>query len=358
MKYPGSAILQENVPLAPLTTLGVGGPARFLIRVTEEIQIREALEFSRSGGWPVFILGGGSNVLVSDRGFPGLVIQTALRGIRAKDTTGGEIEVAAGEEWDPFVAWCINRNLAGVECLSGIPGTVGGTPVQNVGAYGQEVSDTIRTVRVFDRNSSRFVELTKEECGFRYRSSVFNRESPDRYVVASVTFELSGPGGPRIRYSDLERCFAGRASPPSLLEVREAVLKIRAAKGMVLSPGDPDSRSAGSFFKNPVVNEQEARAVESKARASGRLAKTDSLPHYPAGERTVKLPAAWLIEHAGFTRGYGHGRAGLSGKHTLAIINRGGASASDIVDLMGEIQAGVRTAFGIDLVPEPVFVGF
>ena len=303
------------------------------------------------------MLGGGSNVLVSDRGFPGLVIQMALCGIRTGNTTDGEIKAAAGEEWDLFVAWCLARNLAGVECLSGIPGTVGGTPVQNVGAYGQEVSDTIRAVRVFDRNSSRFVDLSKEECGFSYRSSIFNRESRDRYIVLDVTFALSTGGSPRVQYADLERFFAGRTTLPSLAEVRDAVLRIRAAKGMVLTPGDPDSRSAGSFFKNPVVSEQEAQAAEDSARATGRLAKADSLPRYPAGEGTVKLPAAWLIERAGFSKGYGCGRAGLSGKHTLAIVNRGGASASDIVDLMHEIQAGVKTAFGIEILPEPVFVG-
>ena len=358
MKYSGSATLQENVPLAPLTTLGVGGPARFLIRVTEEKQVPEALEFAALGRWPVFVLGGGSNVLVSDRGFPGVVIQMALRGIQAGNISSGEIEAAAGEEWDPFVAWCLTRNLAGIECLSGIPGTVGGTPVQNVGAYGQEVSATIRTVRAFDRNSSRFAELSNEDCGFSYRSSIFNRESRDRYIVLSVTFALSAGGSPCIRYADLERFFAGKTNLPALAEVREAVLKIRAAKGMVLTPGDPDNRSAGSFFKNPIVNEQAAQLVEDNARACGRLAKAESLPRYTAGEGMVKLPAAWLIERAGFSKGYGRGRAGLSGKHALAIVNRGGASASDIIDLMREIQSGVKTTFGIDLLPEPVLVGF
>jgi UDP-N-acetylmuramate dehydrogenase len=358
LKFSGSATLQENVPLAPLTTLGVGGPARFLIRITEEKQVPEALEFAGAGQWPVFVLGGGSNVLVSDHGFPGLVLQMALRGIQAGNIGNGEVVAAAGEDWDPFVAWCLARNLAGLECLSGIPGTAGGTPVQNVGAYGQEVRDTIRTVRVFDRNSSGFVDLSKEECGFSYRSSIFNRQSRDRYIVLSVTFALSTGGSPRIQYADLEHLFADRAMSPSLLDVREAVLKIRAAKGMVLTPGDPDRRSAGSFFKNPILKEQGAQVIEDNARACGRLGRSESLPRYPVGNGMVKLPAAWLIERAGFSKGYGRGRAGLSGKHTLAIINRGGASANDIIDLMKEIQAGVRTAFGIDLLPEPVLVGF
>ncbi len=357
--YRGSAPLKENVPLAPYTTMGVGGPARFMIEAREESHAAEALEFARAGGWPVFVLGGGSNIVVSDAGFPGLVLRIALRGVTAK-TVGNRVDVAAaaGEEWDPFVAWCVARNLAGLECLSGIPGTVGGTPVQNVGAYGQEVSDVIERVRLLDRENLSLVELDRAGCGFSYRASIFNGSLRERYIVTSVVYNLLSGGRAQIRYADLQRHFVGAGECPPLAEVRAAVLKIRTAKAMVLAPGDPDSRSAGSFFKNPVVTQETAKHAESAARDRGNLAPDENLPRFPAFDGMVKIPAARLIERAGFRKGYSRGRAGLSSRHALAIVNRGDARAGDIIGLAQDIQAAVRAVFGIDLIPEPVFVGF
>ncbi|MFN6963027.1 MAG: UDP-N-acetylmuramate dehydrogenase [Pyrinomonadaceae bacterium] len=335
----------ENVPLAPLTTLEVGGPARFFARVADEAGLVEALEFADRAGLPVFILGGGSNVLAADRGFDGLVIQMCLRGITV---SGGTVTAAAGEDWDGLVADCVARGLAGVECLSGIPGTVGGTPVQNVGAYGQDVSETIRTVRCLDRESRSIVEMSNADCEFAYRSSIFNSSRRGRFVVLAVTFELSPGGGPKIVYKDLKERFA--AGRPSLAEVREAVIAIRRSKSMVLAPGDPNRRSAGSFFKNPVVETE---------RFWELAEKFGEIPHFSAPEGKVKLPAAWLIERAGFGKGFVDGDVGISTNHSLAIVNlHGRARAEDIVRLARRIRDGVAAKFGIELTAEPVPLGF
>lgn len=296
-------------------------------------------------GLPVFVLGGGSNVLVSDRGFEGLVIQIALRGLVTKPTS--EVTVAAGESWDAFVGYCVRYNFAGVECLSGIPGTVGGTPVQNVGAYGQEVSESIVSVRCFERTSGEIVELTNNECCFAYRSSIFNTSERDRYVVLSVLFRLTPDGKPRIAYRDLIERFAGRE--PTLAETREAVLSIRRSKSMVIDLNDPNHRSAGSFFKNPIVSRD--RFDEIWSRSGGKV------PNFPVGEAKVKIPAAWLIENAGFHRGFVMGNAGISTSHSLAVINRGGATAEEILSLARAIQSRVNETFAVELKPEPVLVG-
>lgn len=353
---PPPMILREQVPLAPYTTLGVGGPARFMIEAQTESQVTSALEFADAGQLEVFVLGGGSNILVSDEGFSGLVIRIALQGIEQKNR--GQISAAAGEDWDQFVFRCVEQGFAGIECLSGIPGTVGGTPVQNVGAYGQEVSEVITSVRALDRITRQAVELGNMECGFGYRTSILNTLNRNRYVVLSVDFALRAGGQPRIGYPDLSRCFAGRTHQPSLTEVREAVLRIREGKSMVIRPGDPDAKSAGSFFKNPILPEERAAQIEEAARQHGSLAGDPTMPRYPMPDGMVKLSAAWLIERAGFTRGHCRGRAALSNKHALALINKGGATAQEIVVLMREIQAGVRQIFGVELLPEPVFVGF
>jgi UDP-N-acetylmuramate dehydrogenase len=353
---PSSSDFRENVPLAPFTSLGVGGPARFMAEAQTEAQVIDALEFAEVHGLEVFILGGGTNILVSDAGFPGLVIRIALSGI--EKTTGGLVTAGAGEEWDPFVGSCVEQNLAGLECLSGIPGTVGGTPVQNVGAYGQEVGEVIISMRAVDRKTRQVFVLSNEACGFGYRTSVFNTADRERYVVLSVAYDLRAAGEPRITYPDLQRSFAGRTGRPSLAEVREAILRIRESKSMVLRPGDPDSRSAGSFFKNPVVPQDRIPPMEDTARRLGRMPVGESLPRYAMPDGMAKLPAAWLIEHAGFAKGYSRGRAGLSSRHALALINRGGATAQELLDLMREIQSAVHQSFGIELVPEPVFVGF
>ncbi len=351
-------LLKEHQPLAAFTTLGVGGPARYYVDAREEGHLLDALEMVDADQWPVFILGGGSNLLVSDEGFPGLVIKIGLKGFRSDEADRGRVTASAGEDWDSFVEDCVDLNLAGIECLSGIPGTVGGTPIQNVGAYGQEVSQTISSVRVLDRNAGTIMELESAARGFAYRSSIFNTEEKGRYVILSASFSLRPGGPPSIRYADLQRRFSGKGTAPTLGEVRRAVLDIRAQKGMIIRPGDPDSRSAGSFFKNPIVSAPEARQIEELARKKSRLAPGQALPAFRLPDGNAKLPAAWLIENAGFTRGLARGKVGLSSKHALAIVNRGGATAREVVDFMREIQSAVNESFGVDLQPEPVFVGF
>ena len=353
------AWIRENILLAPLTTLRIGGPARYLAEATCESQVQDGLAFAEGRGVPVFVLGGGSNILVADSGFPGLVLRVALMGVsRANSRNDGVVTAGAGEEWDGFVRLCVEREWAGVECLSGIPGSIGGTPVQNVGAYGQEVSEVIVTVRVLDRVAKSVRELQKTECGFTYRTSIFNTTHRDRYIVLGVTFALQVGGAARIDYADVRRHFAGRTDHLSLTEVREAVRRIRASKAMLLVPEDPDCRSAGSFFKNPIVSEERFLEIESEARRHGCLQEGESLPRFMAPAGMVKIPAAWLIERAGFQKGYTRRKAGISTKHTLALVNRGGATASDILELMREIQDRVNQIYGVWLNPEPVFVGF
>lgn len=343
--------VQTDVLLAPMTTLGIGGPARFFVKAESEGDLTRTLAYADEHRLPVFILGGGSNVLIADAGFDGVVIQIAIAGPELAAQSAGPglagITVGAGHDWDEFVAWCVDNDLAGVECLSGIPGTVGGTPVQNVGAYGQEVAETIIRVRCLDRLTGEFVELTNEECGFTYRTSIFNSTHRDRYVVVSVTYELTTGGGPKVVYKDLVEHFAGRE--PTLAETRDAVLAIRRSKSMVIDTNDPNSRSAGSFFKNPIV----PRPVYEKIAAA-----LPNAPSFPVDADHVKIPAAWLIENSGFRKGFAHGNAGISSKHTLALINRGGASAAEVIELKEMIQRTVAAKFAIDLTPEPIMVGF
>ncbi|HEX8250729.1 MAG TPA: UDP-N-acetylmuramate dehydrogenase [Pyrinomonadaceae bacterium] len=344
----------ENVPLAPLTTLKIGGAARFFVSAESESEVVKAIGFARENSLDVFVLGGGSNVLISDKGFEGLVLQIALKGVSTFQETGETVFVAAqaGEDWDAFVSFCVEKNLAGIECLSGIPGLVGGTPVQNVGAYGQEVSETIVAVRVFDRKNNRLIELTRAECGFAYRASIFNTTKKNRYIVLRVTYALKYNGAPKIVYRDLQNFFGEKK--PGLNETREAVLKIRAEKSMVIDAADPNSRSAGSFFKNPVVASKKFSEIAGRAKALG----IEEVPKFPVDADNVKIPAAWLIEKSGFHKGFRRGNAGLSTRHTLAIVNAGGATAADVLSLKDEIQNKVRENFDIALVAEPVFVGF
>jgi UDP-N-acetylmuramate dehydrogenase len=339
--------VQENLILSSWTTFGVGGPARYFLNATAERDVLDGLDFATSKRLPVFVLGGGSNLLVADSGFDGLVLKVGLKGLEWEDA---QLRAAAGEDWDSVVASCVDRGLGGVECLSGIPGLAGGTPVQNVGAYGQEISDVLISVRVLDRRSESIVELSKQDCGFSYRSSIFNNTEKDRYIVLSITYHLRKDSEPCLKYPDLMRRFSTQSAPPTLVEVRRAVREIRAAKGMLIVDGDADCRSAGSFFKNPVLTETEYQRLQGSA--------SEPVPRYPAGAGTVKTSAAWLIERAGFRKGYAIGPAGVSSKHTLALVNRGGARAADIVRLAREIRRGVEDKFGIRLVPEPVFVGF
>ena len=368
MKEP--FILQENVLLAPYTTLKIGGNARYFVRAETEEAVPEALMFAESKGLPVFVLGGGSNVLIADAGFNGLVLQIALKGIMLSEpgtvptglnvafknpvatalgsdtSTPVFVTAKAGVDWDDFVEYCVENSLAGVECLSGIPGFVGGTPVQNVGAYGQEIAETIVSVRCFDRTQKKIVTLTNTECGFTYRTSIFNSTKRDRYVVLSVTFALEKGGTAKIVYKDLIERFGERQQ--SLAEVRDAVLQIRRSKSMVIDRNDPNSQSAGSFFKNPIISKE--KLMELRIGYEG-------IPSFEFGS-SVKIPAAWLIENAGFGKGFTLGPAGISTNHTLAIVNRGGSSAAEILSLKDEILQAVEINFGILLQPEPVLVGF
>ena len=347
-------IVREHVPLASLTTLGVGGPARFFVPARAVPDVREAVQFARDRGLSLFVLGGGSNLLVADAGFNGVVLKIALIGTdRVDEGSYATFTVAAGEDWDAFVARTVESNCAGIECLSGIPGSVGGTPVQNVGAYGQEVSETIRTVEVFDRQVMEKKVFRNEECGFAYRASLFNTAERDRYVILRATYVLRRGGKPAIRYADLGKMFADLAPTPSLSQVRHAVREIRRGKAMLIDPRDDDARSAGSFFKNPVVPLRQFEELDSMLRSRGLV-----LPNFPAANGLRKLSAAWLVEHAGFAKGYLRGAVGISRRHALAIVNRGGATAAEIVALKDEIQGRVRDEFGITLLPEPVFLGF
>src|SRR5271165_5323300 len=311
--------IQENIQLAPWTTLQVGGPARYFAEAHSEDDVREAIGFAEARHLPLFVLGGGSNLVVADSGWPGLVLKMAIGGVEVSVQEGGMLfEAGAGVEWDDFVARAVTRNCAGVECLSGIPGSVGGTPVQNVGAYGQEVSETIESVLVFDLKDGRVRELCAEACGFEYRTSIFNTSERGRFIILRVTYGLTPGGKPRVEYADLKRHFAGVQQTPSLTSVREAVRRIRAAKAMLITPGDEDCRSAGSFFKNPVLSAEQYDELMRRATAKGL-----QVPSYPALDAQRKVSAAWLVEHSGFSKGYSAGRVGISRKHALAIVNRG-----------------------------------
>ena len=341
--------------LSELTTLRLGGPAGRLVEARTEDEVVAAVGRADAAGEPLLVLAGGSNVVIADDGFPGTVVRVLTAGI--DDRGNGTMTVQAGEPWDPFVARCVESGLAGVECLSGIPGSVGATPIQNVGAYGQEVSETITAVRVHDRQAHRTEELAPGECGFSYRSSVFKR-NPGRWVVLSVTYALDRqPRSRPIRYAELARELGveiGDTAP--LRDVREAVLTLRRRKGMVVDPNDPDSVSAGSFFTNPILDADEFERLERRVRE--RLGDDAAPPRFPEPDGRVKTSAAWLVERAGYTRGYGSpGPVALSDKHTLALTNRGGATAAQLLALAREIAAGVRREFGVELVPEPVLVG-
>lgn len=332
------------IRLADHTTLRVGGPARDFRAVADEEALIAAVAAADAEGLPVLLLAGGSNLLVGDDGFDGLVIKVETAGIDEGGVCGaGRVEVAAGEPWDRFVARMVEHGYAGVEALSGIPGAVGATPIQNVGAYGQEVAGCIERVRVFDRARATVTDLTAAECGFGYRDSRFKRE-PGRFLVLSVVFELPRSAVSRpVRYAELARTVnVGIGDTAGLAEVRHAVLTLRRGKGMVLDPADHDTWSAGSFFTNPVVAPERLPA---------------DAPAFPVEGGMVKTSAAWLIEHSGFSRGFGQGRARLSTKHTLALTNRGGATAADILALARQIRDGVAAATGITLMPEPVLVG-
>src|SRR5215470_14260120 len=316
-----------------------------------EASVQDAVHRAKNKKLPLFVLGGGSNLLVADAGFSGLVLKVRIAGVEWEpDNSRTIVRAGAGEDWDHLVAQCVERDLGGIECLSGIPGSVGGTPVQNVGAYGQEVSEVLVNVRAYDRQTDSTVELSCSECQFAYRASLFNTTSKDRYIVLRVTYSLEHGVAPSVRYPDVQREFEGKSSRPTLADVRAAVRRIRARKAMLLVEGDPDCRSAGSFFKNPLLTETEFLDLQSRLNGGGA-------PRYDAGFGRVKTSAAWLIEHSGLSRGHSIGSAAISTKHTLAIVNKGGATAEDILRLARDIQSRVYGQFGIQLVPEPVLVG-
>ena len=331
--------VQRDVPLAELTTLAVGGPAERLVEVTDAAELVAAVREADEAGRPLLVLGGGSNVIAPDEGWPGDVVLVRSRGITR---SGSSLTVAAGHEWDELVAATVGAELAGMEALSGIPGSTGATPVQNVGAYGQEVAQTITAVRVWDRAEKTEQMLTPAECEFAYRNSRLKRES-GRFVVLEVTFALRpGPLSMPVGYAELARTLGvevGQEAP--LAAVRSAVLGLRRGKGMVLDAGDPDSRSAGSFFTNPIV--PATRAVE-------------GCPSWPAGDGLVKLSAAWLVEHAGFGRGTRDGRVGTSSKHSLALTTEPGATAAELLAFADRIVGMVQESFGVHLEREPTAV--
>ncbi len=344
-----------TTPLSELTTLCLGGPARRLLEAATEDSVVEAVLAADRGHEPLLVLAGGSNVVVADEGFPGTVVRVATRGVRRAELGGDRVrlEVQAGEPWDHLVAACVEEGLAGVEALAGIPGSVGATPIQNVGAYGQEVAETIASVRVLDRSRGSIERLAADACGFTYRSSAFKR-TPGRWVVLAVTLELERRGrSSPLRYGELARALGlepGERAP--LAAVREAVLALRRAKGMVLDAADPDSVSAGSFFTNPVLDGAAWDALLARLPGGARP------PAWPDGDGRVKTSAAWLIERAGFARGQGRPNGiAISSKHTLALTNRGAGTTSELLGFARAMAEGVRAAFGVELVPEPVLVG-
>ena len=342
---------RADVPLAPLTTLRLGGPARRLVTAYDEVSVVDVVRACDDAGEPVLVLGGGSNVVLPDEGFAGTVVRVAVHGLAAEqDGSHVRLTAGAGEEWECFVGLCVADRLAGVEALSGIPGLVGASPVQNIGAYGQDVSQTITTVRAYDRAARQVVELSNPQCDFSYRHSAFKRD-PGRWVVLAVTFglelsELSTPVG----YGELARRLGvavGDRAP--LGQVREAVLALRRGKGMVLDATDPDTRSAGSFFTNPLLSDAELDALLSRV--------DEPPPTWREPDGRTKVSAAWLIERSGFGKGAFDGPVGISSKHSLALVNRGGGRTADLRRVAQAVRDGVAERFGVVLVPEPVFVG-
>jgi len=365
--------------LSEFTTLGLGGPAKAFVSASDEDTLTAAVRSADASREPVLVIGGGSNLVIADAGFDGTVIHVNTRGVSfapARDGTGWvDVTVAAGEDWDDVVAATIAEGLAGLECLSGIPGRAGGTPVQNVGAYGHEVAEVITQVRVYDRQEGQIQVIPNEFCTFSYRTSLFKSGRPEslvswpggavpsawtppqpRHVVLDVTFRLPRQSlSTTVKYAELAaELGVAMGEQAGADEVRSAVLKIRARKGMVLNPGDPDTRSAGSFFTNPVISAGEFARVEATAADRG----AGPVPRFQAGDGLAKVPAAWLIEHSGFEKGYGApGPARVSSKHTLALVNTGDATTADLLALAREIVAGVRSAYGVTLTPEPILIG-
>jgi UDP-N-acetylmuramate dehydrogenase len=339
--------------LASLTTIGVGGAAQHYRIVEDLAGLKRSVEWSQAKGLPMWVLSGGSNLVVADQGLTGLVVDLRLTGIRFEAELGEQVLVtaAAGENWDRFVSEVVERGYSGLECLSGIPGRVGATPIQNVGAYGQDVSQTIHSVDVLDRSSGERVRFDAKDCNFGYRSSRFRQSDAGRYVVVSVCFSLARTQPKLPNHRELAQSLGIDSKSPTIRQLRAAVMALRRSKSMVVEASDPWSRSCGSFFVNPVVSALEAEQIQ-------RAHTTERVPIYPQASSQAKIAAAWLIERAGFRRGYREGAVGVSEKHSLAIVAQEGATADDVVRLARRIQMRVHTEFGIWLLPEPVFWGF
>ncbi len=354
----GPAGAREEVSLAPLTSLGLGGAARHLVEVDDEGSVGDVVRWSGHDDLPLAVLGGGSNVVVADTGWEGIVLRMATRGI-VVERNGDQVMVtaAAGESWDGLVEETVGEGLAGIECLSGIPGLVGATPIQNVGAYGQDVAAVIDNIRVVDLLSLEVKTLAPSDCGFGYRTSTF-RKFPGRYLVLSVTYRLRSGGPATVAYRELQRALGMRRSRPSLTDVREAVLELRRTKSMVIEPSDPNRRSVGSFFVNPVLDAVALVGLEESAHAAGALAPGEKLPSFAIGDELFKVPAAWLIERSGFPKGLRRGSVGISGAHALSLVHYGGGTTAELVALARDVRQGVLQRFQIELQPEPVFLGF
>ena len=351
-------LLREQEPLAQHTTLGLGGPARYFHECTTEAELREALTWARERRLRVQIIGGGSNLVVADAGFPGLVLKLAIGGIALRETTQGvELTAAAGVEWDALVRQVVERGWTGIECLSGIPGTVGATPIQNVGAYGQEIAETLVSVRCLERAGLTEVVFPRDQCEFAYRSSRFKVRDHGRYIVLDITLRLYRDRLPQLRYAELAQAVRHhgeleRLAPADAVSVvRNTVLELRRRKSMVLDPTDPNGRSVGSFFMNPVLS---ADAFDRLVHRWGVAGEGDGIPMFPADGR-VKVPAAWLIEQAGFRKGYRRGGVGISTRHALALVNHGGTTA-ELLALAEAIERAVYERFGVRLEREPVVV--
>jgi UDP-N-acetylmuramate dehydrogenase len=339
--------IQRDVPLAPLTTLELGGPAKCFVRAESEQVLVDALRWAADESLRVAILGGGSNLIVPDAGYDGLVIQVAIGDLDF--IGGGAVHAGAGVPWETVVDGAVSRRLAGLECLTGIPGLTGATPIQNVGAYGQEVAEVIERVRVVRRDTLTAEELAPDECGLGYRTSLFKRE-PDRFVVTAVKLTLRPDGPPTIRYAELQNSVAPDAS---LSDVRRTVLDLRRRKSMVIDADDPNRRSAGSFFLNPIVASAEADRIVERAVSENLVADPSEVPCYPAGKGRTKLAAGWLIEKAGIEKGTRRGAVGVSTKHALALVHHGGGTTAELLDFADEIRSRVHDRFGIRLEREP-----
>lgn len=348
--------VQHDVALAPRTSLELGGRATHLVEAADEPTVIDALQWADANALPVLVLGGGSNLVVGDDGWPGLVLRMALRGVKPQGRSGsGRVWVAAGEVWDSLVQLAVERGWAGIECLSGIPGLVGATPIQNVGAYGQEIADVVTAVHVWDRREGRRLVLEPKACAFGYRDSAFKRE-PDRAVVLAVELQLRPGGEPSLRYAELARSFP-EGVRPSLAAVRQRVLELRRGKSMVIDPDDPNRRSAGSFFTNPVVDPAVAQRVVEQALRDGLVDDPAQVPRFATEDGRIKLPAAWLIEAAGLRKGQRQGAVGISSRHALALVHHGGGRTAELLAFARFIRDEVHARFGVELRPEPVLAG-